>query len=512
MATLTEIFFGRDKELEVLRALTHEVRAGNSVSVFVSGRRGIGKTSLMRYLYNHLFWEQDSAIPFFYSINPALTRVSWFSEDYIIKFIQQGLAFFKKDEDILRAGICLLEDIRVLSKRSDSQWAVEIIDDFLCVKTANNPVNIFLSAISAPIRAYQYTGKPVIVMIDDFHFVRDVYEFKTGEGKNIWLQFEEPIKYPYTPHLLTGNQSLLNKMFFYEASFGGHLKLIDLKGLDREGSKKLFMSLCDAYRINVNTEADLIIDRLQGNPTYIRALALSARQAGRRITEDELWNIYYNEITDGGIFTYWISHLKRYIPIHLRELSLRLLYYLCNNDREASLSDLANLSFINKEELNNVLDCLQTAGVLKGGFSTFKLIDDPVLADVINEIYNREVLKEAIHVKREKADKKTEDIKDESQMDEVKTAFNDAMMPSEERRTTDRAIVYVLSLIIAAILAVIIYMNISRDPQQQAPIHQEETISLPFFRDDAFERTLKSDQRQALPSFRDDALTRVMKE
>lgn len=506
MERISEIFFGRDKELEILKKLARDSMAGDAESVFISGCRGIGKTALIRHLYDYLFYEQEEAIPFFYSLSPAINSITRFSEDYLVKFIQQAFAFLRKDPEILGRGIFLLKDMEVISRRLDEKWAIEIIEDYLHIKNSHDGVKVFISVIAAPIRACQYTKRPAIILIDDFHLIKELHDPLDKENKDLWLQFEEPIKYPYTSHVFTGSQSLLNKMFFYETSFGKNLRLINIKGLDSENSKKLFISLCDAYRINVDAECDVILDRLHGNPSYIHTLVHSVRKNYDTITEDRLMEIYNNEIRDGTIFKYWTFHLRKYIPLHLRESSLRLLYHLCSVNTVFSLSDMANLSFIRKEELGDIIDSLQTAGIMIEDFSRFRLIDDAVLADVIKETYQREVLKETVPVKVKRYDKRKGIITDEPETKEVKIASDDIVVPSTKRGIIEREKIYIISLIIIVIVTVIAYMNINRSSEEQSLLPVKETVSFPSFHDNVIERNIKTEHEYIFPSFRDEAI------
>ena len=82
--------------------------SGQTQSVVLSGRRGIGKTELLKHLFGQLFWNQDRTIPFLYTVNPALLSVTTFSKSYLSQFICQRLAFEKKDQSLLyREGITI---------------------------------------------------------------------------------------------------------------------------------------------------------------------------------------------------------------------------------------------------------------------------------------------------------------------------------------------------------------------------------------------------------------------
>ncbi len=50
-------FFGRKEELADLYRRSLEVDKGSTQSVFLSGNRVVGKTELLKQLFNNLFWK-----------------------------------------------------------------------------------------------------------------------------------------------------------------------------------------------------------------------------------------------------------------------------------------------------------------------------------------------------------------------------------------------------------------------------------------------------------------------
>ena len=94
-------FFGRKEELADLYRRSLEVEKGITQSAFLSGSRGVGKTELLKQLFNELFWTQDKVAPFYYSINSAILSVSDFSRDYLMRYICQRLAFENKESSLI---------------------------------------------------------------------------------------------------------------------------------------------------------------------------------------------------------------------------------------------------------------------------------------------------------------------------------------------------------------------------------------------------------------------------
>ncbi len=423
-------FLGRSSELETLISVAIAATKGYATSLFLSGRRGTGKTELIRQLFNRLFKIQDEVIPFFYKVNPAPLSSGDFSRDYLIKFIQQAIAFLKKDQSIMNKPIYSVEDMRAFTDDSALHWAIGLMDEYSEAMKKEEPLRMLLHAISAPCRCYQSTGKPVVVMIDDFDRLKDLYCTITGDTPNCWMFFEESMKTPYTPHIITGFRESLNDMFFNKTSIGEHLELMNLKGIDRDNSSRLFDSLCSIYNLNIINTSELF-DLFHGNPLYIKKFVNALRRSGHMLQKDDVQRVYLDEITKGEISRYWLSHLKRYIPEVLRADSLSLLYHLCCGGLYEQVSPLEASSIVSKEKVDDVLEALRSADVIEAGFTTFRIIDDRVFVDFIKSLYQIEVLKEP----QDKVKDKVAEFRHEN-VSRIKEGFFEAAIPSSEGSET----------------------------------------------------------------------------
>lgn len=64
--TPEEEFFGNKEVIEdICRLVREPVKGLSSLNIYLSGRPKTGKTEILSRIYNHLFWEQYKAIPFF---------------------------------------------------------------------------------------------------------------------------------------------------------------------------------------------------------------------------------------------------------------------------------------------------------------------------------------------------------------------------------------------------------------------------------------------------------------
>ncbi|MBI5739529.1 MAG: hypothetical protein HZA16_02310 [Nitrospirae bacterium] len=390
---MTNNFIGRDRELEVLGNIYSEA---GTAGIFLSGRNGIGKTELLRQAFHRLFNHQNAAVPFFYTVKTALASIEYFSRDYLCSFIVQSIAFEKKNISMTDACVYSLEDAIRLAGDSGIKWIAGVVDNYEQAKKAGDPLNLFLFAVSAPYQSYLITGVPVIVLLDDFHKMKRFCEINAvGSNKDFWTLFEVPVKSRHTPHVFTGNQSELNRMFFQDTLFGEYLELFNLSGLGREDSVKYFTMLAGTYSLDVRLELRDFLDLFGGSPYYLRNFVQAARQSSATLTEDNFRMIYLGEITKGKTFKYWSSLLKTYIPRpDLRAPSLRLLYGLCSETSSVVLPNFPDAPAAGSEETERIINLLETSGAVETGFTEYGIADDRIMIDVIRALYLKEIAKE----------------------------------------------------------------------------------------------------------------------
>ncbi len=398
-----KIFLGRSREIETLKSLASQAASGDAQSIVLLGKRGFGKTELLKHLYSEMFNGAGDAVPFLYTVKASFASVENFSKDYLSSFILQCLAFIKKDPTLLNAGNYSLEDLRDIADRSDASWAADLISNFNHIQEMKDPIKLFSFVISCPYQSYRHTGRPVVVMIDDFHKIRKISEFSAGEhDQNLWMCFENYLQFRYAPHIIAGFQADLHKMFFEETSFGEHLEVIDLSRFGRQDAFRLFTNLCSQYGVAFNDELKNYIDLFSGNPFYIKSFIQTARHAIRSLTEENFWDLYLQEITKGKIYTHWTSVLKAYVPLFQhRKPVLNVLYHLAVYNGADVYEKLPDLLSLQREKLDSIINKLHSAGTVDMGFSTIEFTDDKMLADIVRGLYYREILRETSEKTRE---------------------------------------------------------------------------------------------------------------
>ena len=388
-------FLGREKELGALRRIASQASSGDSNSILLFGKRGIGKTELLKHLYNDLFHSQGDTIPFLYSMQRPFSSVAHFSEDYVSSYILQGLAFIKRDPLFINGGSYTLHDLAEID--DDTGWVKQITDRYFHLRESGDPVKLLSFAASVPYHCYRHSGISSVVMIDGFQNITRLPDLNSGDdGRGMWMCFEKSFQFQHAPHIVTGFSSDLHRMFFEETSFGEHFEIMNLSGLQRNDALDLCAALCRKYELEFQDGLKKHIQVFGGTPFYITSFVQTARQDAGSPGQKDFWDMYTREIMKGKIYTYWTSILKTYIRgYEMRRKALNVLYNLIGNSGEDMCATLSEKTSLGREEIDHILELLSGAGTLDTGFSTVEFTDDMVLADVVTGLYRKEILRES---------------------------------------------------------------------------------------------------------------------
>jgi hypothetical protein len=90
-------FIGRLEEMKYLYGWCKRIKDKLSSSMAFLGRRKIGKSLMMKRLYNIIYSEKDSLIPFYYEFQEGKVSGREFAEDFIVSFYLQIAGYYTGD-------------------------------------------------------------------------------------------------------------------------------------------------------------------------------------------------------------------------------------------------------------------------------------------------------------------------------------------------------------------------------------------------------------------------------
>ncbi|MGE5174711.1 MAG: ATP-binding protein [Betaproteobacteria bacterium] len=376
-------FVDRQEELDGLSARVLQADGGRAQSVVLSGVRGIGKTELLRHLFGRLFWKQERIAPFQFTVNPAVLSAAAFAKTYLCRFLCQRLAFQKREQALLMSDGISLDALTSLVEEQEALWAKEILDQY--VQNSGDPLDALQVALAAPRRSVVATGTPVAILIDDFHLLSGLHLGDSPDPRLVSL-FEEPVSYGKTPHVITGNAAELQEM-----PVTGSLERMPLLPFSPEGASSKVFSLLSTREARTDAPP-LLLRRLGGNPLYLDCVVTTAC-AANSLDDKDFWNAYIREITEGTLSLSWMAAFKRAFPgLGIRKAAIEMAYKIYHSTEPLSCRRMARMFSLPESGAEDMAHALYLAGIIRGEFGVFRAVEDPVLKDIIDCLYRREVL------------------------------------------------------------------------------------------------------------------------
>ena len=376
-------FVDRREELEDLSARVLQADRGRARSVVLSGPRGGGKTELLKHLFGRLFWKQDRVAPFQFTVNPALLSATAFSKSYLCRFLCQRLAFDKREQALLNLDTISIDALASLVEERGALWAKELLDQY--TQNSGDPLDALAIALAAPRGSVLATGKPVAVLMDDFHLLRGLHHDGVPDPRLVSL-FEEPVSYGKTPHVITGNAAELQEM-----PVAGGLERIPLLPFGPEDTSSRVSSLLNAQEAQADAPP-LLLRRLCGNPLYLDCVV--TRACAKHNPDDrDFWNAYIREIMEGTLSLFWQAVLKRAFPdLEQRRAALEMTHKIYHSAEPLSCRRIARSFSLTDGRAQDTTRALYLAGYIRGEFGVFRAVEDPVLRDIVDCLYQREIL------------------------------------------------------------------------------------------------------------------------
>jgi anti-sigma regulatory factor (Ser/Thr protein kinase) len=385
-------FFDRQEELSNLYKKVLNAESGQARNTVLAGHRGIGKTELLKQLFSRLFWKQNRVAPFFYTVNPASLSVTAFSKSYLISFLCQRLAFPKKEQALLYRQEISIDSLSLLIEELQAIWAKNILDQYM--QCAGDPLDSIRVALAAPHRSVLVTGRPVAVLLDDFHWLKGLYLDGVSDSRLVSL-FQEPMSHRKTPYIISGYASELQEMTVVNG-----WERMPIRPLKPSGASSRANAILNVHEA-MGTIPQLLVRHLGGNPFYLDCV-VSRACTNSNPDEKDFWNAYIHEIMEGQIALFWYAVLKNYFPdLSMRRVALAIAYKIHHNVEPLSCQRIAKSFALTDGHASESAYNLYLAGFIRGEFGVFRASDDQVLRDVVDCLYLRELLTKSTHDLRE---------------------------------------------------------------------------------------------------------------
>lgn len=380
-----EEFFSRESDVQKLFNAGLDVARSLQPSCFLTGNRKSGKTEILKRVYNRLFWEQDTVIPFFHSLPKYLNSAEAFCREYFFRSILQFVGFLRKDPLLVMADDFHFNRIIQLAYESKYSWLVEAVDNFQAYSHSKDLQVTSELAIHFPATASMKSGFRGFVILDDFHHIASLL---TQEEMSLLAEnFLSALQSRQAPHLFSGSFKTVLKCLFKTAELPGNVDVFSLRPLQSTDAQVLFEGLCQRFDVPLEPDLSLyMVLQLDNNPFYLRTMVQAARRELLDFrTLRKFVDLYTHELTEGNLHLYFDSliHSTSLNPVE-RIKALELLHLCTRKSPDFS----AFRYFKNRENLEGydfekILSALDQITLIDYGLGVVTSIQDTVLKDWI---------------------------------------------------------------------------------------------------------------------------------
>lgn len=314
-------FIGRDAHLQ--RLLDHAI-SGHGSGMLVGAVPGAGATELLKQVYDRLFRDQSTVIPFYFGLRDAPSNPQETALRYMQEFVAQTVAFRRRDPSILDAAPELRE-LAELAVPEDSYWIDRLIESCRSDLECGDERTCVRSLLSAPLRAATH-GARIVVMVDGLHRTAhwDDDDLFLSELCDIFSRAE-------IPFILSGA-----RRFLFGLTPG---EILEVEPLDFESAGALVESLSASCNIPLNDQTrDLLAIQLDGSPAATVSFFSSAMAENAVLeTFNDVERVYTDDILGGLTYRHFERLFDQIVPGASQKIIGRLLDENLGADRQIPL-------------------------------------------------------------------------------------------------------------------------------------------------------------------------------
>ena len=394
-------FFGRRREIDYIcsRATEpHKLLPG----MFLAGKRWVGKTEVLRRVYQWLFWNQAGIAPIYYQFKSG-TLTEDFAGDYILETVKQCLAFIKRDSQVINANPTLNELEKMLMD-VDLSGAAELVSNYKEAKSGGDYAAALKNAVRAPhILSHQW-NIPVFLILDDTDRI-------AGKGySREWSAIVEEcgnlLRHNSFSFLMAG----ATRRILPGEALNGAVEVIELAGLEEELATSLMVELCRHNSTQYDTEILAVAARkLEGNPMYLKSVAWSASKMRKGLSSlKDFADVYAHTLIDGNL-GFSLNAAVSLETLH----DLKVLNFYAYADQENSVEEVSNKLKCDPDVVKRTVDRLISFGLLEKNLGAIAWTGGNVIKDFVGYVYGTRV-----------AGKTPEEIKTQIVSKELKEGFS----------------------------------------------------------------------------------------
>ncbi|CAN5316797.1 hypothetical protein BH20ACI2_BH20ACI2_14580 [soil metagenome] len=299
-------FVGRAAELHQLFA--HSRGEGISTGLAVLAPPASGASELLTQVYDQLFFEQESVIPFYYKVRCGDVTARAAAGRFLQEFLTQTVAFTNRDPRLIGASPDIKE-ISELTAAGDAGWIDSLVEAYQIEGTYDDERSFIRRCISSPLRALA-DGTQAFVMIDDIHNAL----FLEG-GAAFFDDITNIFERSSIPVVFCGQRRFLFDRTKFPALRIENLSFSEAGRLIEQQAAGLDVAISGQTR-------DLIAVQLGCSPAYISSFISSAHGSGAELTSFAATEQLYTDAMFGGLLSRRFDQLLDHIAPEIQTQGL----------------------------------------------------------------------------------------------------------------------------------------------------------------------------------------------
>jgi hypothetical protein len=300
-------FFNRAAPLEALR---RAASAEAPCALLLLGQPRVGKTELLRTLFDQLFNESGRVLPIYYSLRRDRLTPDRFAKDFLLTLLRQYLAFTHDQAELITLQEMTPRELINLATATEYNAIKELLDGFDARFAEGNHRALVRYALGAPQLLAARSPYRLAIMLDEAQCLERVVADE--EPMNLLGEMLRPTL--AVSFIITGLQRALLDQLSAEEGLLSELRMLHLEPLDLPSLQSLVEKWCAQQNVVVDhSTVRLIIQQLGGNLFYLRSLVAAASE--RKLNLDngaDAERLYVEELLKGRIAHYF-SGLVRWM-------------------------------------------------------------------------------------------------------------------------------------------------------------------------------------------------------
>ncbi|GEM_PF-219207 len=367
-------------------------RASNAL---VSGPPRVGKTELLRKVFDRLFNEGSEVVPIYYSFREPCRRAERFARDYLSQTLAQFIAFRRDDPRLISLMDEPLDVIARQAAPEDYLWVRGLIDSFTRALESNDAALMTRCALSSPSVASARAQILPFVMIDNFHLLGE----NNDCARQVHTEFIRALAArdstgQSATYLLCGLRRPTIELIPADEELFDRLEMIRIAPMAQEHIEQMIEKTAARLRIETSDSTiELMIQQLNHDLFYIRALLDSAASQRTRLkTFMEFERVYTAEVTEGRICHYLGAVLRDVAPdSRSRRAALEALELAVEARDAVPIEAVIERMSEFSVDAEPVLQRLHARELLEISYGFVNASPDPVLADYVRSVYRHEI-------------------------------------------------------------------------------------------------------------------------